>query len=600
MMEPRFERTTEQPGKRQTPFFGRLAIVSIALLVGVLAIGSVLAWRTNAVMGNLPFLKQASRKGAVTDQQKTLVDETPWKTAQELAALAVTQEEREYARQAERLADQEVDQAFATALRQGSLEQRTLTGAALALQAKVTRMAGVVKSDQAALQSAAKDSYDEQVAQTQLGLDQDQLNDAKEDLARESGDKRDAIQQELAAREAGMKTFDATAGMTGVGEVTAISVQRYRTLAGLMGGWSRQRQRYALLLEAKASAERAAAALTAEHNRMGVSAAASHGAGNSAVADKVAGLKRMSLEQELKSLYDGRIEIEGQLADVYGKWGAQLELQHKIMAHLILLQFMMIALILLVAIFLGAGARRLAGHESLDQRRMRTLSWIVRLVVQVGALIAVLLVVFGPPNQLSTVLGLVTAGLTVALQDFILAFVGWFILMGRSGIGVGDAVEINGVAGDVVDIGVFRTTLLETGNWTATGHPTGRRVAFNNKYAINGQYFNFSTTGQWMWDEITVSVPAAEDPAATMERVRKTVAAETEKDATEAETEWRKVSQRHGLSQFSAGPDVNLRPSATGVDLVVRYVTRASGRFERRNRLYQCVLESLHAPKAAQ
>jgi len=599
-MEPRIERTTEQPSERQTPFFGRLAIVSIAVLVGLLTIGSVLAWRTNDVMGNLPFLKQASRKVALAGEQKTLVDETPWKTAQELAALAVTQEEREYARQAERLADQEVDQAFATALRQASLEQRTLTGTALALQAKVTRMEGVVELDQAALKSAAKGSDDEQVAQAQLGLDQDQLNDAKGDLARESGDQREVIQQELAAREAGMKTFDATGGMPGVGEVTAISVQRYRTLAGLIGAWSRERQRYALLLEAKASAEHTAAALTAEHNQMGASSAASPSAGNSVVADKVAGLKRRSLEQELKSLYDGRIEIEGQLADVYGKWAEQLQLQHKIVEHLILLQFMTIALILLVAIFLGAGASWLAEQESLDQRRMRTLSWIVRLVVQVGALIAVLLVVFGPPNQLSTVLGLVTAGLTVALQDFILAFVGWFVLMGRSGIGVGDAVEINGVAGDVVDIGLFRTTLLETGNWTAKGHPTGRRVAFNNKYAISGQYFNFSTTGQWMWDELTVSVPAGEDAAATMERVKKMVAAETEKDVTAAEAEWKKVSQRHGLSQFSAEPDVNLRPSATGVDLVVRYVTRASGRFERRNKLYQCVLESLHAPKAAQ
>lgn len=599
-MEPRLEGTTEQPSEKQTPFFGRLAIGAIVVLVGVLAIGSVFAWRTNDVMGNLPFLKQAARKVAPTGEQKMLVDETPWKTAQELAALAVTQEERVYARQAERLADQEVDQAFATALRQASLEQRRLTGAALDLQAKVTQMDGVVKSDQAALKGAAKGSDDEQIAEAQLGLDQDRLNDAKGDLARESGDPREEIQQELAAREAAMKTFDATGGMIGAGEVAAISVQQYRTLAGLIGAWSGQRHRYALLMEAKASAERNAAALTVEHNLMGANPAARDGAGNLAVADKVAGLNRMSLEQELKSLYDGRIEIEGRLADVYGKWAAQLQLQHKIVAHLILVQFMMIAVILLVAIVLGAGARRMAEHESLDQRRMRTLSWIVRLVVQVGALIAVLLVVFGPPNQLSTVLGLVTAGLTVALQDFILAFVGWFVLMGRSGIGVGDAVEINGVAGDVVDIGLFRTTLLETGNWTAKGHPTGRRVAFNNKYAVSGQYFNFSTTGQWMWDEITVSVPAAEDSAVTMERVRKTVAAETEKDAKAAETEWRKVSQRHGLSQFSAEPDVNLRPSATGVNLVVRYVTRASGRFERRNRLYQCVLESLHAPKATE
>jgi small-conductance mechanosensitive channel len=139
---------------------------------------------------------------------------------------------------------------------------------------------------------------------------------------------------------------------------------------------------------------------------------------------------------------------------------------------------------------------------------------------------------------------------------------------------------------------------METGNWTAKGHPTGRRVTFNNKYAISGQYFNFSTTGQWMWDELTVSVPAGEDTTATIERVQKALVAETEGDARRAEAEWAQASQKHGLSQYSAEPAVNLQPTATGVDLVVRYVTKAADRFERRNTLYQSLVEALHSPKA--
>ena len=598
MTETRLEQRTEQPSVSKAPFLGRWAIMAMAVLFGVLAIGAMLAWRTNDVMGDLPFLRQQGRLGTLSGPQKMLVDETPWKTAEGLTALAVTQEELEYARQAERLADHEVDQSFATALRQANLQQHALTGPALALQATVAEMGGLVLSDQAALNSMAKGSDEEQLAQAQLGLDQDQLNDAKGDLARASGDQRDAIQRELSAREARMKTFDATGGAGGAGLVAAISMQRYRTLAGLIGGWRRQRERYALLMEAKTSSERDAAALIVKHNGMMTGSDAQGRAGGAAVADRLAGLKRMSLERQLMSLYDDRVETERQLADVYGKWAAQVLLQHKIVGHLILLQLMMIALILMVAIVLGAVAKRLAERESLDKRRTRTLGWIARLLVQVAALVSVLLVVFGPPDHVSTVLGLVTAGLTVALQDFILAFVGWFILIGRNGIGVGDAVEINAVAGEVIDIGLFRTTLLETGNWTAKGHPTGRRVAFNNKFAISGQFFNFSTAGQWMWDEMTVSVPADEDAAATIARVQKTVTAATEQDARQAESEWRQVSLRHGLSQFSAEPAVNLRPTATGVDLVVRYVTRAAGRFERRNTLYQCLLESLHSTKA--
>lgn len=598
MTETRVEQIKENLSKGRTPLFGRFAVFSMAVLMALLAMGSVLAWRTNDVMGNLSFVGQFGRATVRGGGEKMLVDETPWKTAQTIAAMAVTQEEQQYAREAERLADHEVDQAFATALRRANLQQRTLTGAAAALQARVRQLEGMVASDQAALAGAAKDSDDEQVDRAQLGLDQDQLADARGDLARASGDERDTIQQELISHEAEMKAYDATGGMGLVGQMAVLSVHKYRTLAGLMGAWRLQNERHVLLLQARATAEQDAAKLVAEHAAAEAALTNTADSGSAVVADRLAVMKRKSLERQLMSLYNDRIETHGQLAEVYSKWAGQVLLQHRILKHLILLQLLKIAIILLAAILLGAAVKRLAEHESLDKRRMRTLSWIARLVVQVGALIAVLLVIFGPPNQLSTVLGLMTAGLTVALQDFILAFVGWFVLMGRTGIGVGDVVEINGVAGEVVDIGLFRTTLLETGNWTAKGHPTGRRVAFNNKYAISGQYFNFSTSGQWMWDEITVSVPAEEDAAATMERVRKTVAAETEDDAKTAVAEWRKVSQLQGLSQFSAGPDVNIRPSATGVDLVVRYVTRATGRLERRNTLYHCLLETLHTPKA--
>ena len=64
----------------------------------------------------------------------------------------------------------------------------------------------------------------------------------------------------------------------------------------------------------------------------------------------------------------------------------------------------------------------------------------------------VLLVIFGPPPNLGTFLGLAGAGLTVALKDFIVGFIGWFVLMGKNGIRLGDWVEINGVTGEVVEV----------------------------------------------------------------------------------------------------------------------------------------------------
>jgi small-conductance mechanosensitive channel len=577
-------------GGVKSPLLGSFARTTLLVLLVLFGLGVVVAWRTSGAMADLPFLQQG--KGLQT--RKTLVDETPWKTAQALSALAVSQEELAFARQAEHLADHEVDQAFATALREATLKQKTLKGEALDLQQKVAQLTALVAQDQAALATVAKGGEDEDIAKAQLGLDQDQLSDAKGDLARASGDQRDAIQQELTQRDAEVKKFEASGG---VGEVAVLAVSRYRTLAGLIGAWQRQGKRYKLVLEAKAAAQSDAAKLTVQHNAL--EAAAGKGTGDAQGADKLAGLKRLSLQRELMSMYDDRIATEGQLADVYDRWATQILLQHAIVRHLLVVQTIYVVVILMVGILLSAVARRIAERETTDRRRARTLSWIARLTVQALMLVSILMVVFGSPGQLSTVIGLVTAGLTVALQDFILAFVGWFVLMGQSGIGVGDAVEIDGVQGEVVEIGVFRTTLLETGNWASSGHPTGRRVAFNNKYAISGRYFNFTTSGQWMWDEFTLSVPAGQDVAATMSRVQKVMTTATESDTRAAEVEWKQATGQRGLSQFSAEPAVNVRPAGGGAELVVRYVTRAAGRSERRSMLLETVLDSLQVPEPA-
>ena len=96
-------------------------------------------------MAHLPFLQG---RGGAAGHASGLVDQRPWQTVAAIAPLAVSSEEQGFAREAERLADHEVDQAFAMALRQAALETRTLTGDALALQQKLTNLQTLVKEDQ--------------------------------------------------------------------------------------------------------------------------------------------------------------------------------------------------------------------------------------------------------------------------------------------------------------------------------------------------------------------------------------------------------------------------------------------------------------------
>jgi small-conductance mechanosensitive channel len=554
-------------------------------------------------MQHLPFLHGQAAGWNAAPRSYGIVDQRPWQTAKTVAALAVSAEELDLAREAERLADHEVDQAFAQSLRQASAETRELTGDALTLQKRVTELQQTVKQDQAQVAAltakagaAGPTGDDLDVAKAQLSLDQDELSDSMEDLARASGDHRGKIQQELTARQASMKKYDQQTAIGGDGETAVVSTGQYKTLAGQIAEWWAQRTRMLLIDQAQQLAIADAAALTADHATLAPqaqaavdSASAAKAAGESS-SDRVKDLQRVATQQNIISILDDRLSAQQQLVTLYGRWHSQVELQHKMLLHLMLQSLTLIAAIVLLTILAGWVLQSAFDRMSQDRRQRQTLRTILNLGTQVLGLILVLLVIFGTPQQMPTILGLATAGLTVVFQDFIIAFCGWFVLMGRNGIRVGDWVEIDGVVGEAVEIGVFRTWLLETGNWTANGHPTGRRVSFLNGYAIHGKYFNFSTTGQWMWDEIKVSIPQGTEAYPMIDKIREATIKATEADAKMAEEEWKRVTHEQGSPQFSATPSVDMQPAAGGVDIVVRYVTRAGVRLETRNRLFEMVV----------
>ena len=599
----------------RTRLFGTARRIFLIATLALLALCLVFSWVTRDAMEQLSFLKATNGQRARADGQKTIVDVSPWQTALTLAPLARSQEEESFAHEAERLADHEVDQAFASALRLATarVQAKKLTGDALALSQRVSSLQQLIQGDQAQVQSltataaaASGNSDDLDIAKAQLALDSDQLDDLQKDLARAIGDDRGEIQDELAEREAAMKKLEGEPHGTGQGAVLVAGA--YNTLAARIGAWKAQQSRYTLIVEARQHALDDATRLAVEHNALETQENTSASAADPAIgvdhAAKLANLKQRSAERQLLGIYDDRIQTEQQLAAIYAKWAAQVQVQHRIVLHLILqsvswIAFLMLGIMVCDGLVVHFMARGTLNTPVEDRRRMQTLRTILQLGIQVVGVLLVLLVIFGSPRQMPTILGLATAGITVVMQDFIIAFFGWFVLMGKHGIRVGDWVEINGAGGEVTEIGLFRTTVLETGNWTDKGHPTGRRITILNSFAIRGVYFNFSTAGQWMWDEISVSLPPADDAFALVDQIHKAVLEVTEQDVRAAEQEWKRGTRQDGLSQFSATPSVNLRPSATGIDVLVRYVTRASERFEVRNRIYQRVVDLLQKPAVA-
>ena len=543
-----------------------------------------------------------------TPAQASLVDRRLLDTARQMANVAETAQEVDLARQAARLADHELDQAFATAVREAADFKPATSGPVQQLNQRVAQAKARMAARRERIAKLAKDAQTSdraagqlELAKAQLALDEDELEDARLDLARQGGDERGKLEQ--AAREHAAAQREPAPAARPAPLSTA-------TLREQVSAWWALGDRRAQLQAARQKAASKVSALEWEHNVLEAmvdqkpAPSAGHPAMRATMAvipeeDNASLLARLrSLSDQRKTLteLDRRIQDCQQIAETYKSWIGLLDARRLGVLHLLLGSLALVFGILLCVVAAEAGVRH-AFREQKDRRRMHQQRFLGMLAVRLAAGLLILLIVFGPPSQTPTIIGLATAGLTVALKDFIVAFLGWFLLMGRNGVRVGDWVEIKGVGGEVIEVGLFKTVLLEMGNWTNTGHPTGRRVSFMNGYAIDGHYFNFSTAGQWLWDELQVTVPAAGDPYGTAQRIREVVEKETEADAQLAEQDWERITRQYGTQSFSAKPSVDLRPAANGLEIQVRYITRGPQRYEVKSRLFRQIVEVLHEGK---
>ncbi len=588
----------------------RTSALLLILLLAVLAIIGIRFTSNSADQA-----QNTSRRRARTPQEQQARNaQRSFQTAQDLSKLVSTRDEDRISRDILQVADHDLDLAFTTALRESQLHPPTPTPETQKARARIRELKEQIKSDQAQViklssrinaGKAADDELQRQLDLTEadLSLHMEELEGAQQSLARTGDDVESRIQRMMDIHRASQHKDD---------NAQPPAWNRYPPYQVPTNIFTQVRELKALrdkrnkILEAQSAAAQTATETDQRHDelekQLGDKIAADQTSQQQKTASvQVAAIEQLSQERKLITDYDRRTQDETQLAQTYGTWAALLATRQLANVHAILIDVIWILVILAGLVFADYLIDRfflqtLKG----DRRRTLTARTIARFALRFVGLVLILFVAFGKPDQFATILGLVTAGLTVALQDFILAFLGWFVLMGKNGIRVGDWVEINGITGEVMEITLVRTALLETGNWTDLGHPTGRRVTFINSFAIKGHYFNFSTGGQWLWDTLEVAVPPGQDPFPITDQVYDAVVRETEANAKLAEGEWQHIAHKHGLESFSAAPSINVRPTGGGVNIVVRYITSANHRYETRTRLYRAVVELLqHRATAA-
>ena len=235
-----------------------------------------------------------------------------------------------------------------------------------------------------------------------------------------------------------------------------------------------------------------------------------------------------------------------------------------------------ILLALLALVFAAAVAWRRAVLRYVQEPHRRYQLLLVRSIVCWALAVAIMGFTFATDlGSLATFAGLITAGVAVAMQSVLVSIVGYFFLIGKYGIRVGDRIQVGSVTGDVIDLGLVRLHLMELSGQVPPG-PTGRVVAFANSivFQASGGIFKQIPGVNLAWHDIALTLPSEAEPSAIKEKLlaaANQVLSEYSDDMARQSREIQKTTSLQAGAEARAEAQVQLRFSASGVEALVRY-----------------------------
>jgi len=207
-------------------------------------------------------------------------------------------------------------------------------------------------------------------------------------------------------------------------------------------------------------------------------------------------------------------------------------------------------------------------------------------------LITVILIWLQNIGSITILLGFISAGLALALQEVILSIAGWLLIVTRRPFEAGDRIEFNGVQGDVIDIRMFQTSVLEIGNWVKADQSTGRIVNIPNSAIFKSPHFNYSRGFEFIWNEIPILITFESDWQKAHAILTDIVQQQEKGLSQQAQRKIEVMKNRYMIFYGKLTPIVYVDIKDSGVELTIRYLTEAKTRRSTQDRICRSVLEA--------
>lgn len=281
-----------------------------------------------------------------------------------------------------------------------------------------------------------------------------------------------------------------------------------------------------------------------------------------------------------------------------GRWHDAVKSDYDAVLRLLLVRLAILAFVIILVITVSEFWRKAIFRYVHDVRRRYQFLLLRRILITVAIAIAVAFALASEIGSLATFVGLITAGIAVALQNVILAVAGYFFLIGKYGVRVGDRVQISGVTGDVLDIGLIRLHMIEVSDAAAGRQPTGRVVVFSNAIVFQpgASFFKQIPGTNFTWHQVTLILAPESDYRQVEKRLLGAVE-EVYGDYRESmERQHRRMQESLSVVVGIPRPQSRLRLTQSGLEVVIRYPTELSNAAEIDDRVTRELLDAINKP----
>jgi small-conductance mechanosensitive channel len=194
-------------------------------------------------------------------------------------------------------------------------------------------------------------------------------------------------------------------------------------------------------------------------------------------------------------------------------------------------------------------------------------------------------------ESIATFLGLVSAGVAIALKDLLVNLAGWIFILWRKPFEVGDRIQIGNQAGDVIDIRIFQFTLMEIGNWVDADQSTGRVIHIPNGKVFTEPQFNYHKGFQYIWNEIPVLVTFESNWERAKAILREIGIRHAEHLSPYAEERIREASRKFMIFYTKLSPTVYTTVKDCGILLTIRYISEPRRRRDSQQAIWEDILK---------